>query len=73
VCEACGQGTIRVSADAIAFLRAARHLAPAAAAAAGAGVELLAELERAHHMLMTLHLDREVRSARIVRELRPTS
>ena len=73
VCEACGQGTLRVSAGAIAFLRAARHLAPAAAAASGAAVEPLAELERAHHMLMTLHLDREVRSARIVRELRPTS
>lgn len=72
VCEACGQGAIRVSAAALAFLRLTRSLAPEAVAVLGAAREMLGELERAHHMLMTLHLEREVRSARIVRELRPT-
>ncbi len=73
VCDGCGQGPIRVSADAFAFLRAARTLAPSAVAAGPAPIEALGELERAHHMLMTLHLEREVRSARIVREMRSTS
>jgi DNA repair protein RecO (recombination protein O) len=73
VCEPCGQGAIRVSAEALSFLRAARSLAPGAVAAGGAAVEPLAELERAHHMLLRLHLEREVRSARVVRELRSTS
>ena len=72
VCEACGQGAIRVSADALGFLRLVRTLAPEAVTALGTAREPLMELERAHHVLMTLHLEREVRSARIVRELRPT-
>lgn len=73
VCERCGQGTIRLSADALAFLRTARNLPPSAVEEGMVAPAALSELERAHHMLMTLHLEREVRSARIVRELRPTS
>lgn len=72
VCAACGLGGIRVSSAALAFLRAARHLAPDAVDAGAATAESLGELERIHHMLMTLHLEREVRSARIVRELKST-
>jgi DNA repair protein RecO (recombination protein O) len=73
VCGDCGQGPIRLSADALGFLRAARNLSPSAVAAGHVVAGPLGELERAHHMLMTLHLEREVRSARIVRELRSTS
>jgi len=73
VCGACGQGPIRVSADALSFLRDARNLPPAAVGGRAVATGALAELERAHHMLMTLHLERELRSARIVRELRPTT
>ncbi|HUF48055.1 MAG TPA: DNA repair protein RecO [Vicinamibacterales bacterium] len=73
VCEDCGRGSVRVSADAFGFLRAARTLAPGAVGTCAVAGESLAELERAHHLLMTLHLERELRSARIVKELRSTS
>jgi DNA repair protein RecO (recombination protein O) len=73
VCDDCGQGSVRVSADAFGFLRAARSLAPEAIGGCLAAGDALAELERAHHLLMTLHLERELRSARIVKELRSTS
>ena len=72
VCAACGYGGLPISAEALGFLRTARHLAPGAVGQRHVTPESLAELERAHHMLMTLHLEREVRSARVVRELRST-
>ncbi len=37
----------------------------------GADEGLLRELEAVHARLIALHLEREIRSARVVRELRP--
>lgn len=73
VCGNCGRGGVRVSAEALEFLREVRSVAPDAIGRCAVAGESLAELERAHHLLMTLHLEREVRSARIIKELRSTS
>jgi DNA repair protein RecO (recombination protein O) len=71
VCGGCAHGGLRLSAAAVGFLRSAARWTPADASAAGAAPEALAELEAAHHVLMTLHLEKDLRSARIVKELRP--
>jgi DNA repair protein RecO (recombination protein O) len=73
VCDRCGYGGIRLSADALGFLRQARTAPPADLDAMPVTIDGLRELERAHHLLMAMHLERDVRSARVVRELRPTS
>lgn len=73
VCRACAQGGPFVSASALRFLREAGARPPAAVAAAGAPVDVLRELEQAHHGLITLHLDKQPRSMRVVKELRPHS
>ena len=73
VCGECANGGPRVSAEAMAFLAAAASLGPVEVAAADAPVAALRELEHAHQTLITLHLEKELRSARVVRELRPQS
>jgi DNA repair protein RecO (recombination protein O) len=73
VCDACGQGGTRLSADAVGFLRQARTAAPADLDGLHVTAEGLRDLERVHHLLMAMHLERDVRSARVVRELRLTS
>ncbi len=71
VCPACAQGGPRLSADAMAFLRAASTRSPAVMVAASASAGALRELEQVHHRLIALHLEKELRSARVVKELRP--
>jgi DNA repair protein RecO (recombination protein O) len=71
VCRACAAGGAEVSAEAVAFLRRAMTEAPAAIAAAGAPAAALRDLEQAHHCLIALHLEKELRSARVLKELRP--
>lgn len=71
VCGECAHTGHRVSADAMAFLRRAAVSTPADVAAAGAPGGALRELEFAHHSLIAMHLEKEVRSARVLKELRP--
>ena len=71
VCRACGQGGVHVSGEGIGFLRSAGSWSPAEAAAAGAPEAALRDLEQAHQMLIALHLEKEVRSLRVLKELRP--
>lgn len=71
VCRSCGHSGPVVSREALHFLRglATRRPDDVATSAPPAGV--LLELERAHRRLIAGHLDKDVRSARVVSELRP--
>jgi DNA repair protein RecO (recombination protein O) len=74
-CAACAGGQYgrrgpSVSRAGLAFLRAARRLAPRDLGAVTVGSGALAELERVHRALMDQHLERELRSTRVLRDLR---
>jgi recombinational DNA repair protein (RecF pathway) len=74
-CAACapvGHGDLApsLSRGALAFLRAAQRLAPRAAGELRMEPLVLAELERVHHMLMGRHLERELKSTRVLRDVR---
>jgi hypothetical protein len=71
VCRACVVTGARLSGDAVAFLRGLGGRTPAAVAASGAVPRVLRQIERVHQRLLVLHLDKELRSARVIRELRP--
>lgn len=71
VCADCAHGGPALSAGAMAFLREAGRRTPADVGASGGDPAALGELERAHDRLIAMHLEKELRSARIVRELRP--
>jgi len=71
VCEACAHGGLTLSAAAMTFLHAAGRRTPAEVGAARIGAGLLREVEHVHEKLIAMHLEKELRSARVVRELRP--
>jgi hypothetical protein len=73
VCWSCTASATRLSGSAVAFLRAAATRTPADVGRDSTPLGLLREIESVHHALLGLHLEREPRSARIVRELRPES
>lgn len=73
VCRACSPSGLRLSAEAMTFLREAGRTAPRAVAAMTAPVAALREIEHVHSRLIAMHLERELRSARVVKELRPES
>lgn len=60
-----------LSADAAAFLTRAKRMTPRQAAQHSPGQRALREIERMHHQLISMHLEKELKSARVVRELRP--
>lgn len=64
---------LKVSSDARAFLEAARRRTPRQAAQSDPGRRALRELESVHQRLIAMHLEKELKSARVVRELRPES
>lgn len=70
-CRRCQSGALRVSPGALRWVRQAGGLPPAQAACCDAPAGALRELEAVHARLIALHLEREPRSARVVRELRP--
>lgn len=72
VCARCGHGALRVSKEAFRWLRHAAAATPAAVTDTGADGDVLRELEVVHARLIAMHLERDVRSARVVRELRPS-
>jgi hypothetical protein len=73
VCEACSDGGLTLSPEAVEFLRHTCRQRPARVAAGETPVGVLREIERVHDRLIAVHLEKELRSARVVRELRPES
>jgi DNA repair protein RecO (recombination protein O) len=73
VCDDCVPGGPRLSGDAVGFLRRAGTRTPGEVAADRVGQQALRELEDVHHRLIAMHLEKELRSARVVRELGPES
>jgi len=72
VCRSCappGGGTV-LSPASIAFLHAAARLGPDEAGRAPLAAEAARELETAHRRLMNLHLEKELKSARVIRDMR---
>ncbi len=77
VCRTChgahGTDDRFLSARALAFVRGARRVGPQEAASLGASEPALRELETAHRALLGAHLDRQLKSVRVVQALgRPT-
>lgn len=64
---------IDLSSEAQAFLTVARRMTPRQVIKCEAGRKALRELERTHQRMITMHLEKELKSARIVRELRRDS
>jgi DNA repair protein RecO (recombination protein O) len=58
-----------VSSGAEAFLEGARRVGPGQVESLGASATVLKEIELVHRKLITLHLDREPRSSRVLREM----
>jgi DNA repair protein RecO (recombination protein O) len=65
-----GAGGIRLSPEALAFLAAASRLPPQRLGERVLSVRADRELERAHRALLRVHLEKELRSARVLRDLR---
>jgi DNA repair protein RecO (recombination protein O) len=61
---------LSLSTGALAFIAATRQAAPAAAGRLGASVGVLRELEQKHQALITSHLEKELKSVRVMNELR---
>jgi DNA repair protein RecO (recombination protein O) len=61
---------LSLSTGALAFIAATRQATPAAAGRLGASVGVLRELEQKHQALITSHLEKELKSVRVMNELR---
>jgi DNA repair protein RecO (recombination protein O) len=61
---------LRVSSEAALFLDGVRRIGPRDAHSLGASSRVLREIELIHRKLITMHLDREPRSVRVLNELR---
>ncbi len=70
VCGGCARGGARLSAEGLAFLCAAATMAPERVADIPLGRVAGRELEAIHRALIGTHLEREPRSARVLRDLR---
>jgi DNA repair protein RecO (recombination protein O) len=71
VCAECAPGGLRLSPAAVTFLVNAGARTPAEMTSAGTPPGALREIEHVHHRLIAMHLEKELRSARVVKELRP--
>jgi len=60
----------QASADALAFLDAARCSSPLGLAEVAVSREALRELESSHRALIAMHLEKDLKSARVLREMR---
>src|SRR5262245_31081368 len=71
VCRACAPaaGGTPISADALRFLKAAAASAPDRLAPLALSAAASHELETAHRRLINLHLEKELKSARVLREM----
>ena len=73
ICVDCAGTDPELSASAIKFLRQVIAKTPADITSVAASAKAVREVERVHQRLITVHLDKELRSTRVVRELRPQS
>ena len=64
-------GGVDLSTEAIAFLQRSRRWTPRQVTLQSPDPRALREIERMHHRLISMHLEKELKSARVVRELRP--
>jgi DNA repair protein RecO (recombination protein O) len=71
VCGRCAPVGLALSPQALQFLRGLTIRRPDEAAADSTSAAALQEIERVHRRLIAAHLEKEVRSARVVDELRP--
>lgn len=71
VCRSCGpvRSSLVLSAAALGFLRRAGAVAPVALGGLALDAGAARELEQVHRRLLTMHLDREPRSARVLRDI----
>jgi DNA repair protein RecO (recombination protein O) len=72
VCRRCmpsGGGT-DLSSEALRFLKAAGSVSPEGLGTLALGVRAAREIETAHRRLINLHLEKELKSARVLREMR---
>ena len=60
----------RISPGALAFLRSARTCSPFALTEIAVSQDVLRELEGAHRTLIAMHLEKDLKSARVLREMR---
>lgn len=72
VCPACAPpaGGTSLSPESIAFLRASARLGPEAAGRLPLSAAAARELETAHRRLINLHMEKELKSARVIRDMR---
>ena len=66
------QADARLSGAAQTFLAAAREVSPFALGRVAVTAETLRELEGAHRALIAMHLEKDLKSARVLREMRRT-
>ncbi|MBZ5558239.1 MAG: DNA repair protein RecO [Acidobacteriia bacterium] len=59
-----------LSDEALAFLASARHVSPYALGDVAVSARTLGELEQAHRALIARHLEKDLKSARVLREMR---
>jgi DNA repair protein RecO (recombination protein O) len=71
VCRRCAGGAPQLSAEAMAFLGSIGGRTPGDVAETPVAGPALRELEHVHHRLIAMHLDKSLRSARVVKELGP--
>ena len=69
LCGRCARIGDTISGAALAFLRGLGTRTPADVVDRGAPAGVLRDLERAHARLIALHLEKTLRSARVVKEL----
>lgn len=71
LCRDCAPaGGTRLSAEAMVFLRRATSIAPDHLASLALSARAARELETAHRRLINVHLEKELKSARVLREMR---
>ncbi|MGH8639221.1 MAG: DNA repair protein RecO [Burkholderiales bacterium] len=71
LCRTCAPvGGTQLSAEAMAFLLQAASIAPGSLASLPLGARAARELETAHRRLIQVHLEKELKSARVLREMR---
>ena len=72
LCRACAPGMAgtRLSPEAMVFLRSATAVGPDNVATLALAAHAARELETAHRQLISIHLDKDLKSARVLREMR---
>ena len=71
VCGECAHTGPALSRGAMTFLRSLGTRTPWEVTGTGASQTALREIEHVHQRLITMHLEKELRSTRVIKELRP--